>query len=252
LQIMGFSAQGATEPSELLGRYFDSMLRNLGPQAWWPGRTRLEVILGAILTQNTSWQNAELALKNLRRAGLLALRPLRLTSLAEIEAVVRPSGFFRQKARTIWNFLRWLDSNCSGSLSSMFRRPGAKLRPELLGIKGLGPETVDAILLYAGKEPFFVADAYTRRILYRHGLLSRESNYSVTQQFLHTHLPADSNLYNEYHALLVEVGKRHCRRSVPQCQGCPLEGFLPDFQGRPFGPCQTKLRSQGSSLNQSY
>lgn len=208
-------------------QYFDSMYQELGPQRWWPARTRLEVILGAILTQNTSWQNASLALKQLRRAGMLALPKLQRASASELEKLIQPSGFCRQKARTIRNFLAWLDLTCGGSLATMFGRDSARLRGELLAIKGLGPETVDAILLYAGGQPYFVADAYTRRILSRHSLLPNDASYAAAQEFLHSHLPADAKLFNEFHALLVEVGKRRCQRSNPRCQGCPLEPFLP-------------------------
>ncbi len=214
-------------PSQTLKRYYAKLHNELGPQGWWPARTRLEVILGAILTQNTSWRNAALALKRLRKAGLLTLSGLRKARQAELKASIRPAGFFRQKAATIRNFLTWLSAACGGSLRSMFARPPASLRSELLKLRGLGPETVDAILLYAGMQPFFVADAYTQRILARHRLLPAKTNYSMTQQFLHDHLPAQPAMFNEFHALLVEVGKRYCKRNAPQCGGCPLEEFLP-------------------------
>jgi endonuclease III related protein len=246
---MGFPAKPATEPSQLLRLYFDSMYLKLGPQGWWPGRTRLEVILGAILTQNTSWLNAELALRKLRKAGLLTLFRLRRASLLQIETLIRSSGFFRQKARTIRTFLEWLDSNCGGSLATMFKLSGAKLRRDLLGIRGLGPETVDAILLYAGNQPFFVADAYTRRILNRHGLLREEAPYTSAQLFLHTHMPADPQLFNEFHALLVEVGKRFCKRAAPLCLGCPLEEFLPESHQRQSEPWPPERTARESPLN---
>ncbi len=225
---MSLSAQPAIEPSLLLRQYFDSMLRRYGPQRWWPARTRLEVILGAILTQNTSWQNAALAIRGLRRSGMLSLARLKLATRGQLEASIRSAGFYRQKAMTIARFLDWLQKLCNGSLARMFARSGAELREELLRIKGLGPETVDAILLYAGGIPTFVADAYTRRILERHDLIKGRIDYEATRQFLHSHLPADANFFNEYHALLVETGKRYCRRAVPNCRGCPLEPFLPE------------------------
>lgn len=224
---MQFPAQPLkTEPSLLLPRYFDRMLQAFGPQHWWPARTRLEVILGAILTQNTSWRNAALALKGLRERGLISVDRLELCSRSEIETLLRPAGFFRQKARTIRNFLNWLNEKCGGSLTVMFKRSSEIVRKDLLSIQGLGPETVDAILLYAGRRPFFVADAYTRRIFGRHGLIPLNSAYSSVQDFLHRRLPRDPALFNEYHALLVEVGKRYCKRSAPACGGCPLEIFL--------------------------
>lgn len=232
---MQLSAQPPkTEPSELLRRYFGRMFHELGPQGWWPARTRFEIILGAILTQNTSWQNVVLALQRLRKEGLLSLPRLKRATCAEIESCLRPAGFFRQKARTIRSFLDWLEYHCHGSLAAMFQRPAAELRRELLNIKGLGPETADAILLYAVGRPFFVADAYTRRILGRHGLVAEDARYSTVQDFLHHHLPADLALFNEFHALLVAVGKRFCKRTAPQCAGCPLEKFLerPQAGGR--------------------
>lgn len=224
------SVPPALEAGKALRLYYARMLRELGPQGWWPGRTRLEVILGAILTQNTAWRNAALALQRLRRVRLLSLEKLRKASLNELESQIRPAGFFRQKARAIRNFLAWLDANHAGSLKALFATPAEKLRGNLLQLKGLGPETVDAILLYAGRQPFFVADAYTRRILARHEQVSSKASYAAVQQFLHQHLPADPALFNEYHALLVEVGKRHCKREAPRCDSCPLKEFLPGGQ----------------------
>lgn len=215
------------EPSPRLQQYFDRLLRELGPQKWWPARTRFEVILGAILTQNTSWQNAAQAMKRLRKEGLTRPSRLKQISRAELETLIHSAGFFRQKAKTIRNFLDWLESACHGSLASMFRVPPSKLRHSLLAIQGLGPETVDAVLLYAGRLPFFVADAYTRRILERHGLTPPDAGYVRVQEFVHQNLPRDHALFNEFHALLVEIGKRHCKRAEPRCAGCPLEDFLP-------------------------
>ena len=214
--------------AEELRRYYEALLRRLGPQRWWPARTRLEVVLGAILTQNTAWTNATLALSRLRRAGLLSLSRLQRASLRDLEECVRPAGFYRQKASTIRDFLGWLTRTCDGSLATLFARPAEEARCNLLKIRGLGSETVDAILLYAGRRPFFVADAYTRRILTRHGLVPARGGYAAVQQFLHRHLPADQASFNEYHALLVEVGKRFCRRREPDCKACPLKAFLPD------------------------
>jgi len=209
-----------------LRQFFAKMLVELGPQDWWPARTRLEIILGAILVQNTAWQNAALALKQLRQKGLLNLARLRGASRAEMESCVRPAGFFRQKTRTIQKFLTWLERNCHGSLKTMFSLKTELARHQLLAIKGLGPETVDAILLYAGHRPVFVADNYTRRILARHEMVKSGADYAEVQQFLHQHLPADPDIYNEYHALLVEVGKKYCKRTDPLCDKCPLQEFL--------------------------
>jgi endonuclease-3 related protein len=188
--------------------------------------------LGAILTQNTTWHNAALALQRLRRAGCQSWPRLRKASLPELEACVRPAGFFRQKARTIRLFVNWLEEIHGGALYRLFSLPAAELRRQLLELYGLGPETVDAIILYAGRRPFFVADSYTRRILSRHGLFPDAADYTAAQQFLHRELSPDAALFGEFHALLVEVGKRYCKRREPLCSGCPLESYLPR-EGRP-------------------
>ena len=211
---------------DLLSRYYFALQGRFGPQQWWPARTRLEVILGAILTQNTAWHNATLALRNLRQGGLLSWQGLRRACLTTLETCVRPAGFYRQKARTIRNFVDWLERQHAGSLPRLLSLPADELRRQLLDLRGLGPETVDAILLYAAQRPHFVADAYTRRILARHGFVSAAADYHKTQDFLHAHLPRDASLFNEFHALLVEVGKKHCTPRSPRCAGCPLEEFL--------------------------
>ncbi|MGH9398281.1 MAG: endonuclease III domain-containing protein [Terriglobia bacterium] len=223
-----------------LTEYYERLMQHFGPQGWWPARTRMEVILGAILTQNTAWQNASLAVKRLRRSGLLKLENLRLASLGEIEACIRQAGFFRQKAATIRRFVECLDSKHQGSLRELFSVHPRELREHLLEIKGMGPETVDAILLYAGRMPFFVADAYTRRILSRHGWLVPGAAYEAAQELLHQELPRDARTFNEFHALLVETGKRYCRRQAPRCQECPLRKYLPGGQESvepPAPPC---------------
>jgi endonuclease-3 related protein len=217
----------AMPAGNLLSRYYFALQKRFGPQQWWPARTRLEVILGAILTQNTAWHNATLALRNLRQSGLLTWQALRRAGLPAIEACVRPAGFYRQKARTIRSFVDWLDRQHAGSLHRLLSLPAEVLRRRLLDLRGLGEETVDAILLYAAQRPLFVADAYTRRVLARHGLVSAAADYHETQEFLHARLPRHAPLYNEFHALLVEVGKKHCKPKSPRCAGCPLEEFLP-------------------------
>jgi endonuclease III related protein len=232
------------EPGEVLEQYYKALLLQFGPQGWWPARTRLEVILGAVLTQNTNWRNVTVAICRLRKAGFLRWTQLRMASRTQLEACIRPAGYFRQKARTIQTFAAWLDSVHQGSLSALFAQPSQVLRNQLLELRGLGPETVDAILLYAGKKPFFVADAYTRRVLARHALVSPHDGYSAAQQFLHQNLPADEAVYNEFHALLVETGKRYCKRQVPECKGCPLEGFLPSKERRNVAHGIRKFQSQ--------
>ena len=210
----------------LLTGYYDALLERFGPQQWWPARTRLEVILGAILTQNTTWHNATLALRKLRQAGLLSWRKLRAAGPDTLEECVRPAGFYRQKARAIRNFVGWVERRHASSLPRLFSLPADELRRQLLGLPGVGPETADAILLYAAERPLFVADAYTRRVLARHGVIAANADYQETQEFLHTHLPRQAAFFNEFHALLVEVGKKHCTPHSPNCPGCPLEEFL--------------------------
>jgi endonuclease-3 related protein len=245
--------QSAAAPSETLRQLYLTLLESFGPQGWWPARTRLEIILGAILTQNTTWRNATLALKNLRKAGLLTWRALRQASLKELESRVRPAGFYRQKARTIHDFADWLERTLGGSLDSLFSMKSARGRQQLLSLQGIGPETADAILLYAGRHPLFVADAYTRRVLSRHQLLAATANYESAQQFLHDHLPADEAMFNEFHALLVEVAKRYCQREVARCEDCPLRRFLPqgDTQSLPrpapvFRDRQVAIANEGA------
>lgn len=218
--------RGEAPPGEVLRRFYGELLESFGPQGWWPARTRWEVIWGAILTQNTTWRNAALALKNLRKAGLLAYRAMRRASLPGLEEMIRPAGFYRQKAQTLSNFVNWIEQSHAGSLDSLFSQGVVRTRAELLALKGIGPETADAILLYAGRQPVFVADAYTRRVLVRHQLLPPTADYASAQQFLHQHLPPDEALFNEFHALLVEAAKRFCRRNVAHCEQCPLGQFL--------------------------
>lgn len=210
-----------------LPKFFRQLYATLGPQHWWPARTRLEVILGSILTQNTSWRNVEKALRSLRAHGWLRLSALRQVERAELAQAIRSAGFYRQKAATIRNFLTFLESEYDASLEKMFRQPMPLLREQLLRIKGFGPETVDTILLYAGRHPSFVVDAYTRRILERHKLASPSASYNEIQMLFHRSLKPDPAVFNEYHALLVETGKRFCKRAEPDCSRCPLEAYLP-------------------------
>ena len=218
--------QNVSPQGEILRRFYATLVESFGPQGWWPARTRWEVIWGAILTQNTTWRNATLALRNLRKAGLLARRRFRQISLDELAALIRPAGFYRQKARTLHNFAHWIEQAHGGSLDALFSQGAVRARAQLLALKGIGPETADAILLYSGRHPVFVADAYTRRVLSRHNLLSPTANYQSAQQFLHHHLPPDEPLFNEFHALLVEAAKRFCHRNVAHCEECPLGRFL--------------------------
>lgn len=239
--------QPALAAGKTLQQFYRALVERFGPQGWWPARTRLEIILGAILTQNTAWRNAALAIKRLRQAGRLSWAGLCQASLGELEESIRPAGFYRQKTRAIRNFRDWLARAHGGSLDSLFALSPTAVRRQLLELQGLGPETADAILLYAGRRPFFVADAYTRRILSRHGLLPTDANYAQAQRFLHQHLPQDQSLFNEFHALLVEAGKKYCRRKAPECDGCPLERYLPRAGGLEL-PCALHAAQAGAPV----
>jgi endonuclease III related protein len=243
--------------------YYRALFQAWGAQHWWPAQSRFEVIVGAYLTQNTAWTNVERALANLRAARLLNVRAIRRASLAELERLIRPAGYFRQKAKRLKLFVAFLDNRYDGSLAKLFARPTEELREELLNLHGVGPETADSILLYAGNHPVFVVDAYTRRILARHEILPERTAYEEIRELFERALPplaetvADSDagnrhlgagssgarhppsamstakrtalaqVYNEMHGLIVGVGKNYCRKSQARCDECPLQKFLP-------------------------
>ena len=220
---------GEREPAtSTLQTYHDALFAAYGPQRWWPGRSAFEIIVGAILTQNTSWSNVEIALRGLRRERLLTPRAIEEVSLPHLAALVRSSGYFRQKAKKLKCFARFLRSEYGGSLKRMFRTATPVLREKLLSVHGIGPETADSILLYAGKHAVFVIDAYTRRMLERHGLSTPEQSYEELRQLFEGSLPSDVALYNEFHALIVRTGKEYCRARNPRCSDCPLHSFLGD------------------------
>ncbi len=210
-----------------LAQYYQALFSTLGPQHWWPAKSAFEVIVAAFLTQNTSWRNVTLALENLRAARLLTPATLERIPETKLARLIRSSGYYRQKARKLKLFVRYLRTNHGGSLKKMFRTPLPRLRAELLELHGIGPETADAILLYAGGLPSFVVDAYTRRILERHGLAEPRATYHHIQDLFHSNLPPDPGLYNEYHALIVRASKDWCHKRNPICSECPLAPFLP-------------------------
>mgnify|MGYP001558586999 CR=1 FL=1 len=207
---------------ELLKDVYKRMLKAWGPQHWWPGETPFEVMVGAILTQNTAWTNVEKAIKNLKAAGVLDPRQLHELPLSTLAALIRPAGYYNVKAKRLKSYLAWFVERFDGSVERMFELPLSSLREELLGVKGIGPETADSILLYAGGLPSFVVDAYTYRILLRHGMIAEDATYDDIKELFETRLARDVKLWNEVHALLVHVGKDHCR-SKPRCEGCPLD-----------------------------
>ncbi len=246
--------------------YYHTLFSVWGCQHWWPAQSRFEVILGAYLTQNTSWINVEKALASLRAARLVSVDGIRRTPLGRLENLIRSSGYFRQKAQRLKTFVRFLDERYGGSLARMFERPVMKLREELLALNGVGPETADSILLYAGNQPVFVVDAYTRRILERHELIGPRASYDEIRELCEraltpigspemgqqvglgsdsrpvgprgsSHSPSRmsqasraprAQVYNEMHGLLVGVGKNYCLKSQLRCEECPLQKYLPD------------------------
>ena len=246
-----------------LRRYHRALSRAWGRQHWWPARTRFEVIVGAYLAQNTAWTNVEIALRRLRSTGRLSVPGIRNTPITDLEGLIRSSGYYRQKARAIKDFVEFLDLQYEGSLQRMFSKPTERLRQELLGLFGVGPETADAILLYAGQHPVFVVDAYTRRILERHQLVPARAKYaeirSLMEKALHplsmessvepfemlknqpkshnlSHPPSRlsaakrphlAQVFNEMHGFIVSTGKEYCLKSKPLCEHCPLCEFLP-------------------------
>ena len=217
-----------------LEQAYELLLDRFGPQRWWPGDTPFEVIVGAMLTQNTNWTNVERAIENLREAGVLDPLAMHRLSVAELEELIRPAGYFRVKARRLRHLLDWLVERHGGSLDAMFAMPLAELREELLAVHGVGPETADSILLYAGKMPTFVIDAYTHRVAKRHGWIEEDADYYALKELFEGGVEADEAVYNEYHALLVRVGKLYCRKSVAKCDECPLAKLLPE--GGPRDP----------------
>jgi len=225
--------EGQPSPVFPLHTYYNALFAAHGPQNWWPGRTRFEIIVGAILTQNTSWKNVERALANLRAAKLLSPAAIHKISSASLAKHLRPSGYFRQKSKTLKSFIAFLYENHGGSLNRLFATPTTVLRDQILALRGIGPETADSILLYAGRHLVFVIDAYSRRILERHNLLPAEvqsnsrRSYEQIRSLFESQLPGDPQLFNEFHALIVQTGKLHCRKSNPLCSACPLSGFLP-------------------------
>ncbi len=206
-----------------LKRWYRTLLKRFGRQGWWPGRTRFEIAVGAILTQNTAWTNVEKAIRNLRAAGALCFRGMRGISDRKLATLIRPSGYFNQKVRKLRAFLAWLEKrDQGGSVKRALRGPLDEVRDSLLAVKGIGPETADSILLYAGDRPSFVIDAYTRRVLERHGLADGGESYAVLREFFERNLPRRVALYNEYHALFVRLCKEHCAKRNPKCEACPL------------------------------
>jgi len=213
--------------SKTLKRYYNKLLKTFGPQRWWPaGDGPFEVMVGAVLTQNTNWGNVEKAINILKQAGKLSATAIHKMRQDQLAGLIRPSGYFNIKARRLKSLIKWFVDRFDGEIEKMFSRDLQSLREELLSVKGIGPETADSILLYAGNLPTFVVDAYTYRVLVRHRLIPEESTYHDMKSFFEESLPQDAAVYNEYHALLVRVGKTYCKPREPTCKDCPLYEFL--------------------------
>ena len=196
-----------------------------GDQRWWPGETPFEVAVGAILTQNTAWPNVEKAIANLKEAGLLDPAKLAALPAPAVAPLIKPAGYYNVKAGRLRRFLDFLFEEYDGDVAAMAQEALVTIRPKLLAVRGIGPETADSILLYACGLPTFVVDAYTYRVLRRHGLADDAATYDELKELFESNLEADVRLYNQYHALLVRAGRERCRRREPLCEGCPLEGF---------------------------
>jgi len=205
---------------------YELMNAHFGNLCWWPGDSPFEVIVGAILTQNTAWRNVEKAISNLNSNKCLSPEAILITDDHILSDLIRSSGYHRVKTRRLKSFVRYLYEKYDGSLDNMFKEDIDTLRKGLLAVNGIGKETADSILLYAGHKPVFVVDAYTRRILERHDIVFRSDTYSDIQALCMNHLPRSISLYNQYHALLVNTGKFFCKKT-PQCNACPLEILLP-------------------------
>ncbi len=218
------SAVMEAEPSVILQNLFETLLAAFGPQGWWPADTPFEVIIGAILTQNTSWNNVTLAIKRLKAKDLLDLSKILKTDPDTLRECLRPSGFFNQKTRYVLEFCRHVHHHHEGNLSAFLQQDLETLRKELLSIAGIGPETADSIILYAAHQPSFVVDAYTRRILSSHGLVPSNIGYEALRHYFMDALPPNVYLFQEFHALLVRVGHLYCRKK-PRCAECPVRSL---------------------------
>ncbi len=208
----------------LLMKIYDGLYRTYGPRHWWPGETPFEVMVGAILTQNTSWGNVEKAIERLKAKKVLNVKGTHQLKRTELASLIKSSGYYRIKADRLKAFVNFIVEEYAGSIEKMRRGKLEMLRQELLQVNGVGPETADSILLYGLRKPIFVVDAYTKRILSRHEIISEKASYDEVQKLFMDHLPRNGKLFNEYHALLVHLGKTVCKK-IPRCALCPLQGI---------------------------
>ena len=201
---------------------FERMLDRFGPQDWWPARTEFEMMVGAILTQNTNWGNVEKAIVRLKNEKLLSLDALRSLPHTALAERINPAGYYNIKATRVKNLIQFIEERYDGDIEKLLKEETGELRKGLLSVNGIGPETADSIVLYGAKRPIFVVDANTYRILRRHEMVEDQINYDALQELFMDHLPDDVELFNEFHALLVKTGKEYCRKK-PICCDCPLE-----------------------------
>ncbi|MEO0101929.1 MAG: endonuclease III domain-containing protein [candidate division WOR-3 bacterium] len=213
-------------------KIYQILYSHFGPQHWWPGETKLEIVVGAVLTQNTAWQNVEKAIKNLKKKNLLEIKKLYKIRENFLSKLIKPAGYYNLKTKRLKELVKFLCQRYNGNLEKMAKEKGEVLREELLRVKGIGKETADSILLYALNKPFFVVDAYTKRILLRHNLINEKMTYDEIQKLFQENLPKRVKIYNEFHALLVKLGKTYCQKR-PKCFLCPLANLLPINRATP-------------------
>lgn len=211
-----------TTTGQKLMEIYNLLFSAFGPQNWWPADTELEMMVGAILTQNTSWNNVEKAIENLREKDLLSVRVLSHIPSTILSGYIRPAGYYNLKVKRLKNLIKLIEDKYNGDVNKLFSLDTENIRKELLSVKGVGEETADSIILYGAGRPIFVVDTYTHRILTRHGLIEEEAGYNGLQVFFMDNLPNDVELFKEFHALIVKTGKNFCRRR-PLCSKCPLE-----------------------------
>jgi endonuclease-3 related protein len=208
----------------ILMEIYDRLFSAFGPQNWWPAETALEMMVGAVLTQNTNWNNVEKAIQNLKENGLLSIKTLQDMPESLLAEYIRAAGYYNIKAKRLKNLITSIKDNHNGAIKRLFSINTSDMREALLSVKGVGMETADSIILYGAGRPLFVVDTYTHRIFTRHGLAPEEAGYDDLQAFFMDNLPHDVELFKEFHALIVKTGKNFCRKK-PLCSGCPLENF---------------------------
>ncbi len=209
---------------KVLTEMYHLLCKAFGPQRWWPGETPFEIAVGAILTQNTNWGNVEKAINNLKKQKSLNAKTMHNMADKKLALLIKPAGYYNIKTKRLKNFLDFFTNHYKGSIEKMKTEDKEALREKLLNINGIGPETADSILLYALEKPIFVIDAYTKRVLKRHNVVSEKADYYELQEIFHKNLPQDTTLFNEFHALFVKLGKDFCR-TKPRCEACPLKGI---------------------------